>query len=112
VFDAFPNRRDILLVIAVDEDVALRRGHEIDSKVGGADIVEVARNLEAGNSAMKVGIALRACRERQEDADRDQENSDPDSSAHKGLLACQSAVSVTLACGRPYNHPPHGDRPG
>jgi len=43
--DAGRNERQRLLEVAVDEDVALRRGDEISREVFGADAVEVPRDL-------------------------------------------------------------------
>ena len=58
--DALADGGHILLEVAVDQDVALRRGDQIHGEVRRPDVIEVAGNLEAGNGAVPVRVSLRA----------------------------------------------------
>ena len=60
-FDALADRGHILLEVAVDQDVALRCGDQIDGKVRRPDVIEVAGDLEARDGAVPIRVSLRAC---------------------------------------------------
>ena len=57
-FEALADRGHILFEVAVDQDVALRCGDQIDGQVRRSHVIKVAGDLEAGDRSMPVRIPL------------------------------------------------------
>jgi hypothetical protein len=73
----------------------LRRADQIDGQIRRADVVEVAGDLEARDGAMPVRVLLRACRDRNEDDEREST-----SSARPGTRLTNSLARRIPPCGR------------
>jgi hypothetical protein len=56
--DAFLQQRHILLEVRVDQNVALRGRDQVDSQIGGPNVIKIARNPESGKLAVPIGIGL------------------------------------------------------
>ena len=59
---------DGVVEIAVDEDVALGRGDQEGAEIVGADVIDVAHDLESGPRFVEGGVVLGEYRKRQQKA--------------------------------------------